>query len=69
MLVFGFVDVIPKSTAAFILNLLGLRVRCTSSYFCGAKDAPWVLAHSRQILWAIFNVWQLPSVDSPYASR
>ncbi len=69
MLALGLVDVVPKSTVAFILNFFGLRVRCTSSYFCGAKDAPWVLAYLRQISCAAFSVRQLPSVDSPYASR
>ena len=42
-------------------------VKCMSSYFCGAKAAPWQDAHVRQSLWIFSKRRQFSSVESPQA--
>ncbi len=63
----GFVIACPRLITAPILKQRGQRVRWTHSYFWGAKLAPCVEAHLRQISCASSKVLQLPSVVFPYA--
>ena len=56
ILPFSSVTVAPRSTTALILKRFSLLVRCTSSYFLGAKVAPCVFAHFKYTLWAVLSV-------------
>ena len=58
-----------KSTLAFILNFLRLRVRFISSYFLGANNAPCIWAHFKHILCVLSNILQLASMLISYTIR
>ena len=55
----------PILTLAFMLNLLGVRVRCRSSYLSGLNFEPWRLAHSSHALCTRLRFLQFPSVVVP----
>lgn len=59
----------PKSTLTVTLDLLGLHVRCISSYYRRANDAPWIWAHLKRTSRAFSGVLLFPSVLVPYAIR
>lgn len=59
--VLGSMNVVPKLMDIAMFTFLGLLERWSSSYFCGAKDAPWVRAHFRQISCALPRTSQFRS--------